>query len=238
LNLILFDRADAELSLPNSDPRAQHLLKILRRQVGDSFDAGVINGPRGKGTLTNRSAETISVRFDWGKPAPRSDPIHVIIGMPRPQTARDLLRDATTLGVQSLHFVATEKSDPNYARSSLWTSSEWRRQAISGAEQAFSTWIPEITFGSSLTGVIAALPSAQCRVALDNYEASVAFSRIPTMNPPVMLALGPERGWSSTDRTLLRNHGFLLAHLGERVLRAETACIAALSLIKARLGSI
>ncbi|HKB91619.1 MAG TPA: RsmE family RNA methyltransferase, partial [Opitutaceae bacterium] len=49
-------------------------------------------------------------------------------------------------------------------------------------------------------------------------------------------AFGPERGWSATERTLLRAHRFTLAHLGTRVLRTETACVVALSLAKTRLN--
>jgi RsmE family RNA methyltransferase len=53
---------------------------------------------------------------------------------------------------------------------------------------------------------------------------------------PVVLALGPERGWGPADRAALRAHGFTLVHLGTRVLRSETAVIAALTLVRARLG--
>jgi len=54
----------------------------------------------------------------------------------------------------------------------------------------------------------------------------------------VILALGPERGWGPADRAELRGHGFTLAHLGERVLRAETAVVAALAILRARAGLI
>jgi RsmE family RNA methyltransferase len=51
-----------------------------------------------------------------------------------------------------------------------------------------------------------------------------------------VLALGPERGWGPADRAALRAYGFTLVHLGPRVLRSETAVIAALTLVRARLG--
>jgi len=55
---------------------------------------------------------------------------------------------------------------------------------------------------------------------------------------PVTLALGAERGWSPAERTLLRESGFTFGHLGDRVLRTETACIAAVTLLRAKLGLI
>lgn len=51
-----------------------------------------------------------------------------------------------------------------------------------------------------------------------------------------MLAFGPERGWSAADRAVLRGSGFALVHLGPRVLRTETAVVAAVALVKAKLG--
>ena len=51
---------------------------------------------------------------------------------------------------------------------------------------------------------------------------------------PIAIALGPERGWSAAERSLLRAGGFELAHLGARVLRTETAAVAAISIAKAR----
>jgi RsmE family RNA methyltransferase len=53
---------------------------------------------------------------------------------------------------------------------------------------------------------------------------------------PVVIAVGPERGWSARERTLLRDAGFRCVHLGERVLRVETACVASISLVRAQLG--
>ena len=77
------------------------------------------------------------------------------------------------------------------------------------------------------------------RLALDNYEAKVALSAYNTIGgKSAMLALGAERGWSAAERDLLRQSRFTLVHLGERVLRTETACIAAITLLKAKLGWI
>lgn len=237
MNLILFNADEIVTSLPRADPRARHVLEVLRRKVGDTFDAGVINGPRGKSTLTAIGTDALTLTFTWGPPPPPLDPITLVIGMPRPQTARDILRDVTTLGVAALHFVATEKSEPSYAHSTLWSSGEWRRHALAGAQQAFDTRVPEITFGRALGDVLASLASHSTRLALDNYEASAALSAChATSNIPLVLAIGPERGWTAQDRTTLRDRGFTLAHLGSRVLRTEPACIAAVTLARSKLG--
>lgn len=239
MNLILFDRGEIDTPLPRCDPRARHLLEVLRRQPSDSFDAGIVNGPRGKGLITALTDEALSLRFEWTHPAPASGAIHLIVGLPRPQTARDILREAATFGVGRLSFVTTEKGDANYARSTLWSSGEWRRHLLAGAEQAFDTRVPELSHGEPLAATLAALPANGTRFVLDNYESPGALSLAPLPSPAhVTLALGAERGWSAAERALLRQEGFAFVHLGARVFRTETACVAALTLIQAKLGLV
>lgn len=237
MNLVLLEPAELARPLPLADRRARHILDVLRRAPGDTFDAGVIDGPRGKATLTAVNATALTFSFQETTPAAAPDPIALIVGLPRPQTARDILRDATTLGVGTLHFVRTEKGDANYAQSALWTAGEWRRYALAGAEQAFATRLPAITPGQSLADAVAALPAGSIRVALDNYEATSPLGEIALpRGAHVTLAIGGERGWSGAERDLLRARGFVLAHLGARVLRTETAVTAALAIVRARLG--
>src|SRR5688572_8832272 len=99
VNLILFEPSEIDAPLPCTDRRAVHIITVLKRVAGDSFDAGVVNGPRGKATVTGISTQTLSLTFNVTTPPPARDPFTLVVGLPRPQTARDILRDATTLGV-------------------------------------------------------------------------------------------------------------------------------------------
>ncbi|HTB80983.1 MAG TPA: RsmE family RNA methyltransferase [Opitutaceae bacterium] len=237
MNLILFDPHEISASLARHDPRAQHLLEVLDRQEGGTFDAGLVNGPRGKGKIEKITPLALTLSFVWGEPPPPLDPIVVLVGLPRPQTARKILQEATALGVSALHFFAAEKTGPGYARSTLWTSGEWRRHLLAGAEQAFCTRLPEVTHGLTLDAVLEKTFATSTRLALDNYEAPAPLHKLPlAAGTAVLLALGPERGWSAAERDFLRTHNFSLAHLGRRVLRTETAVVAAVTLIKAQLG--
>lgn len=237
VNLILFTADEIARPLPRRDPRARHVLDVLRRQVADTFDVGLLNGPRGKATLVGLDDAALHLGFAWGAPPPPPEPIALVVGLPRPQTARDVLRDGTTLGVGAMHFVRTEKSESSYAQSSLWTDGEWRRHLVAGAEQAFDTRIPDVTHGRPLAEAVAGLPGDSTRLALDHYEATAALADYkPDAAGPHVLALGGERGWSARDRAELRAAGFRFLHLGRRVLRTETAVVAGLTLLRARLG--
>lgn len=237
MNLVLFSPEEIARPLPRTDPRAIHLLTVLRRAPGDSFDAGLINGPRGKGTVAEIGIDVLSLTFAWGEapaPLPRFD---LVVGLPRPQTARDVLRDASTLGVSALHFVQTDTGEPSYASSSLWQSGEWRQRLREGAAQAFDTRLPEVHHHPDLAAALAWLPPGATRLALDNYEATRSLADISLPAPEsAVLAVGSERGWSAGERTALRSNGFTLVHLGPRVLRTETACVAGITLLRARLG--
>jgi 16S rRNA (uracil1498-N3)-methyltransferase len=239
VNLILFESSEIDPPvLPIQDPRAQHVLNVLRRSKGDSFDVGLVDGPRGKATLLTINAEALTLGFTWGTEPPALDPIALIIGLPRPQTARKILQEATALGVRAVHFFRSEKGESSYGQSTLWSSGEWRRHVITGAEQAFDTRLPQVTHGLTLEEVVARISNgatAPTWIALDNYESPGALSS-GDVRGEVVLALGPERGWSAGERDLLRSKGFRFAHLGPRVLRTETAVVAAVAIIKARLG--
>jgi 16S rRNA (uracil1498-N3)-methyltransferase len=201
------------------------------------FDVGLINGSRGKATVASIGESSLGFTFAWG-PAPKPlDAITLIIGLPRPQTARDILRDATTLGVSALHFARTEKSETSYAQSTLWSSGEWRRHLITGAEQAFDTRLPEITHGRHLEEVLALLPATTDRLALDNYESATSLGSFHVIREHHhVLAVGGERGWSAGERETLRVQGFSFVHLGARVLRTETAVTSAVAILRAKLG--
>jgi 16S rRNA (uracil1498-N3)-methyltransferase len=247
MNLVLFEPAELAAPLPRADARARHIVEVLRRGEGDTFDAGIVDGPLGKASLVAIGTDALTLAFEPTREPPPLPPVTLILGLPRPQTARDILRDATTIGVSRIHFVATKRIDPNYATSSLWTSGEWRRHLLTGAAQAFDTRLPKVTWTHSLASILTEsnhngyFASAR-RLALDPYEATEAlgqsnnngyFGGQPATH--TVLALGPERGWDNADRDLLRAAGFTLVHLGQRILRSETAVVAALAVVRAAL---
>lgn len=237
MNLILLHPEEIPLPLPKEDPRAVHILKVLRREIGDTFDIGLINGPRGKATLKAIHPKNLELIYTWSAEPPPADPLTLIIGLPRPQTARKILQEAATLGVAAIHFITTERGESSYAQSTLWSSGEWQRHVQAGVAQAFCTRLPEVTHGQTLDAVISALPADCNRLALDNYEATTAVSKSNLLGySSIAIALGAERGWSPKERDLLRKNGFTIAHLGERVLRLETAVTATIAIIKAQRG--
>lgn len=238
MNIILFRPEEVELPLPTTDNRVRHILRVLKRQVGESIDVGLLNGARGKATVQAIASDgSLKLSFTWGAPPAPLAAIMLLTGLPRPQTARDILRECTALGIEAMEFVRTERGEPSYAKSTLWSSAEWENLLVAGASQAFCTRLPVVKTGRSLKDALSALRPETIRLALDNYESPAALGTVALApGSSVVLAVGSERGWSKGEREQLRGAGFGFVHLGERVLRTETACIAAITLLRAKLG--
>ena len=231
MNIILFDKQEVDAPIRRDDPRVVHVLNVLRREVGDSTDVGLVDGPRGKAILKSLNEHEVVFDFTWGEEPPALLPIDLIVGLSRPQTSRKILQEATTLGVRSIYFAATQRAEPSYASSRLWKTDEWKRHVRAGVEQAFSTRFPVVKLGVSISDCIESTKSIADRFCLDNYEATTNLRDACSQSPSVVLAVGSERGWTEAERELFRENGFQLAHLGDRPLRTETAVIASVSIV-------
>jgi RsmE family RNA methyltransferase len=190
----------------------------------------------GRATLRAVEPDALDLDFDPERESPPLDPITLIVGLPRPQTAKKVLWEATAMGVRRIHFVRSDLGERSYAHSPLWKQGEYRRYLIDGAQQAVSTRLPEVTIAQKLEDTLRSEDAAS-KIALDNDAGSAPLSAA-TVNLPAVIAIGSERGWSEREREVLRSAGYEVAHLGTRVLRVETATVAALTLAKARAGLI
>jgi 16S rRNA (uracil1498-N3)-methyltransferase len=237
VNIILFEVDETSRPLPRQDPRARHILDVLQRIPGESLDVGLIDGPRGKAVVKTVTEIELVLSFSWEKAQTPPEMVTLIAGLCRPQTSRRVLREAATLGVARMFFVCTDRGERTYADSSLWSTGEYERHVRTGVEQAFATRLPTVEIGMDLQTALTDA-GGHHRIALDNYEGIMPLHRVPlTADTPLVLAVGSERGWSAAERDLLRAEGYQLAGLGSRVLRTETAVIAALAVIKAATGA-
>jgi RsmE family RNA methyltransferase len=239
MNLMLMTEREAKEGLPLADARARHLLKTLHVGIGAKVHVGVRNGRRGIAViLTTEPRLTFGIR--WEDSIQPMLPLDVLVGLPRPQSARKVLHDLASLGARKIRFFRPAKGDPAYATSSLWTTDEWRELVEKGAEQACSSLLPEVAHHASLAEAMGSCPSGGLRIALDPYEASGPMSGSAPKGPKpaaAVLAIGPERGWDAAERAALREGGFDLMHLGDRIARVETACVAGAALCLAALGA-
>ena len=234
MNLILLPERVYEIEWDRSDPRFQHVTEVLRVEQGSVIDFAVENGPRGKGTIKDLNSQKIKISLQWSPPhAADFLPVCLLMGLSRPQTCSKVLEQATAMGVEEFHFFGAEKGEASYASSTLWTSDEWREKIRNGVEQAFASHVPRCEIHQNLTMAFDKLKNkCDVRVALDNYESTTKLtSSFLKDTEKICLAVGPERGWSAMERDQLRDNQFELCDLGSRVLRVETAVVAAIGIL-------
>jgi RsmE family RNA methyltransferase len=238
MNLLLFENPFERICIDKTDTRAAHLKKVLRVKIGSLVFVGFIGGHRARARVTELSDHgNVHLEVVGTEPAPPPLPIGLLVGLPRPHTAKRLLFEAASMGLSRLDFFEAENGDPAYARSSLWQGEAWRERLRLGAEQSFGTHLPEVAMYPDLQTALSAQEPTTARVALDNYEATDALGEVLSEEAQkAILAFGPERGWSTSERDTLRRNGWTLAHLGPFVLRAETAAVAAVSAAAASMG--
>ena len=235
MNLVLITEPEVSAGLPLADARTTHLLGTVGLRVGQTFHVGLAGGLRGLATVST-TAPLLRFNVVWEKSVQARLPLTVLIGLPRPQTAKKVLHDLASLGAGRLIFFEADKGDPGYIASSLWKDGEYLEHARKGTEQACSALVPAVVRVASLSEALSLLPAEGWKVALDPYEATSALGEsAPASAREGFLAIGPERGWSEKERALLRAQGFAVQHLGDRILRVEAACLVGGGLMLAQL---
>jgi len=246
MNIVLFDGTPF---FPRTDGRYQHIRKVLRKGPGDSFFAGVINGPEGTATITAMDDSGLAFDFRSEHPLRPLYPVFIIIGFPRPIQLKRLLRDVSSLGVAGIWLTGTELGEKSYRESTLVDRGAAGESILEGCMQAGGTAVPALEmFGSvgevlgsvmNRSGGLAGATDATC-VLLDTVspDCSLINARLEgiTAHHPLILAIGSERGWTAAERGLFRGAGFMVCSMGSRILRTETAATAALGIALAKTG--
>lgn len=208
---------------------SHHIVRVLRHQAGD-----VIWAIDGSGTALEVELDSVSPRKALGvivteHPDYNELPQQLILvcGMIQPGKMDWLVEKSVELGVHRVYTVhATVKPGPGRLM-------RWARLARSAAKQCKRGHVPEIDEPAGLEEVISRLPERGVRLLADS-DGSPAFSEALGTGS-VTVAVGPERGFSQTDKGLMMDNGFAPVSLGLRRLRAETAAVSILSLVSQRL---
>ena len=135
-------------------------------------------------------------------------------------------------------MVRTDLGEKSYMEAGIWRDFQYRQFLIDGAQQGFSTMLPEVSFHQNIMELNSFLDSrleseGVLKLAFDNETGSVLerTGASLTGKGTVIMAFGTERGWSEKERELLAASGYRMTSLGKRILRTETACAFGLGLV-------
>ena len=252
MNICLFTHEEIKNPLPKNDERAKHIVKILHKGAGDSFDAGIIGGAAGIATITAISdSGEIFFDFEPKSAGKKLYPLTLIIGFPRPIQLRRLLRDVAGLGVQRVILCGTDLTEKSYLESNVVSDGSAYKMLLDGTAQAASTHVPVLEVVSSLDKIFKTTDDTDkhrlfgfdewevaSKIALDNRRNSSSLHDFLAHESAhsVVAAIGSERGWTERERDLLEEAGFTLCSMGTRILRTETAATVASSIILDAMG--
>ena len=231
-------RSGRRLALP--EDAAIHLVRVLRLQAGDT--CVLFNGDGRDYPATLQVANKRGVEAEIGTPidVDNESPLRIALvqGIARGEKMDWILQKATELGVASVHPVHSDRSEVKLeGERATKRLAHWRSVVVSGCEQSGRARVPDVAPAQTLPALLASeLPSAR-RFLLDP-EAADAIATMPPLEGDCVLAVGPEGGWSPRDKQALQAAGFTGLKLGPRILRTETAGIAAISALQARFGDL
>ena len=214
---------------------AAHLARVLRARPGQQFDISVQGASR-TGTIVSISDDQVEFELGESVLAASLPEVSVVLSIYKFDRLEWAVEKLTELGVARIFPVVSRRTETHLAKAAEKRVDRWRKIAAEAAQQSRRPMPPEIAAPVPLKKTIQLISG--CRIVLSEVEEQVTLkSAIAGCAPPVFLALGPEGGWAADELESFRENGWTAASLGNTILRAETAAIAAVAVVMAELNS-
>jgi 16S rRNA (uracil1498-N3)-methyltransferase len=218
-----------------------HLVRVLRLREGDACVLFNGDGHDYDARLLSAGKRGIEADIDAMRAVNNESPLRLVLlqGIARGEKMDLILQKATELGVAAIAPVFAERTEVRLDGERLDKRvAHWRSVVASACEQSGRTRIPELLTPRGLPEATAALDAQTLKLTLDPLGEH-RFDTLSQVNTAgIVIGIGPEGGWSEKDRLTLRNAGFSGLRLGPRVLRTETAGLAAIAALQAKFGDL
>ncbi len=212
---------------------ARHLGRVLRLEPGDLLRVFNGNGAEYLACMKLVSKNAARAEILDLAASEQAAKLHLklLIGISRGERMEFAIQKAVELGVNSIHPLQCTRSVVQLRGERLERRlAHWRAVVISACEQSGRCHLPVITAPAALPPTLNDC-KADCRLVL-HHQGSNSLDRIAQPSASVDLLIGPEGGLAPAELALAQNLGFSPLRLGPRVMRTETAPLAALSAIQ------
>lgn len=209
---------------------AEHLVRVLRAKPGQQFDiAAEGKGVVRAGTVVSVSSDQVEFALGEQVKTPSLQEVSVYLSVFKFDRLEWAVEKLTELGVARIFPVISRRTEVHLAKAAEKRVERWRKLAREAAQQSRRVAPPEISAPAPLDKAIA--DATGCRIVLDEDEDARSLkSVLSECRPPISLAFGPEGGWTPDEIQLFKQAGWHSASLGQTILRAETAAIAAVAI--------
>jgi 16S rRNA (uracil1498-N3)-methyltransferase len=233
----------ARIALPES--AGTHLVRVLRLREGEVCVLFNGDGRDYDARLLAANKRAVEAEVIGVRAIDNESPLRIVLvqGIARGEKMDLILQKATELGVAAIAPVFADRTEVRLDGERLDKRvAHWRSVVISACEQSGRTRIPELLPACGLAETAAALEGDALKLTLDP-QGEYRFATLSLPNAAdaaagLVIGIGPEGGWSEKDREILRSHGFSGLRLGPRVLRTETAGLAAIAALQAKFGDL
>lgn len=217
--------------------QAAHLARVLRAQPGQIFDV-VAGGFLHRAEVTAVRDEEVRFTLHEEQESEAALPVHLLIAVFKFDHLEWAIEKATELGVGQITPILARRTEKHLAQAAAKRVERWRRIAHEASQQSRRSDVPQVHDAAPLTHALAAVQDSVLKILLAETEQDITIrSRMEAAEhrSSIALAIGPEGGWTSEEIARFEAAGWQRATLGPRILRAETAAIAALSITAAML---
>jgi len=216
---------------------ADHLIRVLRARMGQEFDITAGSVIR-RGRITRITDSRVEFELGEEVSATPTASITLLLAVYKFDRMEWAIEKCTELGVARIVPVIARRTDAHLAAASVKRVERWRRIALQATEQSRRPGPPEISLPLKLQD--AAKLHGIVRIVLAESERQAQLRNILSSRSAagdLLLAVGPEGGWTEEELQLFQKSGWIFASLGTTILRAETAAIAATAITVAGLWS-
>ncbi len=229
----------SRLALP--DDVAAHLVRVLRLEVGDGCTLFNGDGRDCDARIVGIGKREVLAEIVSVHEADNESPLHITLlqGIARGEKMDLIVQKATELGVHAIVPVISERSEVKLdAQRAQKRHAHWHSVAVAACEQSGRTRLPRLDAPQSLQTAIHDPMAGMVKLTLDPTGQHSVAGLVIDAAPGIVIAIGPEGGWSPRDRQALQANGFTGLRLGPRILRTETAGLAAIAALQSRFGDL
>jgi 16S rRNA (uracil1498-N3)-methyltransferase len=213
---------------------ATHLFRVLRVKTGQEFEV-VADGVLRLGTVVFAAEDKVEFHLSEEIVGTVLPEIAVYLSIFKFDRLEWAMEKLTELGVARIVPVLAQRSGHHLIKAAATRLLRWKKIVHEAAQQSRRIAPPEIAEPAALKQIIVAAQGS--RIVLSETEESVSLkAALAASSPPLALAFGPEGGWTPDEIKLFQNGGWKSASLGNTILRAETAAIAAVAVVMSELA--
>jgi 16S rRNA (uracil1498-N3)-methyltransferase len=216
---------------------ANHLVRVLRARLGQDFDIATGRAVR-RGKITFIQDDRVEFELGEEVGAAGLAEITLLLAVFKFDRMEWAIEKCTELGVSKIAPVIARRTDAHLASAAAKRVERWQRIAREAAEQSRRATTPEIAAPTKIAKSLHL--SGARRIVLAESERQTLSNVVNSLssNASIAMAVGPEGGWTDDELKLFDEAGWISASLGNTILRAETAAIAATAIVAAALYSL